>query len=136
VRAVQHSDARHTDALISPDTKLTQADVVIIAQDRLLHRCAVPSFGNHQWQLPLQVLRIARAADCRLRCDAMRNAAPRIPAGKTPPTSSESGLLRELAAFAWQYKIFWLAPIALVIAAILILLFFNYSFAPFHYTVM
>jgi hypothetical protein len=54
----------------------------------------------------------------------------------SPPASATPGVVREFANFAWRYKIFWLIPVAIVVAAIVILRYFSYSFAPFHYTVM
>lgn len=44
-------------------------------------------------------------------------------------------LVRELRAFAWQYRWYWLTPIVLVVLLIGALALSNYSVAPFHYTV-
>lgn len=57
-------------------------------------------------------------------------------AGKSAQPPPTQGFIREFAAFAWRYKIFWLVPVAVVVVAIAILRYFSYSFAPFHYTVM
>lgn len=42
--------------------------------------------------------------------------------------------VRELRAFAWQYKAYWITPIVLVVLLIAGLVLTNYSVAPFHYT--
>jgi hypothetical protein len=58
------------------------------------------------------------------------------PGKSAQPTSATPGVFHEFAAFAWRYKIFWLIPVAVVVATIVFLRYFSYSFAPFHYTVM
>lgn len=44
------------------------------------------------------------------------------------------GLVREFAAFAWSCKLYWMTPIALVLALIGVLVFAGYAKAPFLYT--
>jgi hypothetical protein len=58
------------------------------------------------------------------------------PRGMSDRTEPASGAWRQFATFAWQHKFVWIIPLVIVLLLIALLLFANYSSAPFHYTVM
>lgn len=54
----------------------------------------------------------------------------------TSPLSSRLGVLAELLSFFWKRKLWWMIPMLLVLATVLILLVFaqGSAIAPFIYT--